>query len=134
MINLKSAGERGKTPAEGTKPSPSFPPGRILVSDKDGAIEYINENLTKDLTLAEIAHVAEMNPYYFSCAFKQSTGIPPHRYVMNSRIERAKKLLMDDELPLVEVGLSVGFQNQSHFTTLFHKRTGVTPKAFRDGI
>lgn len=97
-------------------------------------VEYINANLTKDLTLAEIAQVAGMNPHYFSRAFRQATGIPPHRYVINCRVETAKKLLMDDELPLVEVGLSVGFQNQSHFTTLFHKLTGVTPKAYRDGI
>jgi len=96
-------------------------------------IEYINDNLTDDLTLAEIAHVAAMNPHYFSRAFKQATGTPPHRYVTNCRVERAKKLLAQDELPLVEIGLSVGFQNQSHFTTLFHKLTGVTPKAYRDG-
>lgn len=96
-------------------------------------IEYINDNLTEDLTLAEIARVAGMNPHYFSRAFKQVTGTPPHRYVTNCRVEKAKKLLTDDELPLVEVGMSVGFQNQSHFTTLFHKLTGVTPKAYRDG-
>lgn len=96
-------------------------------------IEYINDNLTEDLTLAEIAYVAGMNPHYFSRAFKQATGTPPHRYVTNCRVERAKKLLAQDEMPLVEIGLSVGFQNQSHFTTLFHKLTGVTPKAYRDG-
>jgi AraC family transcriptional regulator len=96
-------------------------------------IEYINDNLTEDLTLAGIAQVAGMNPHYFSRAFKQATGTPPHRYVINCRVEKAKRLLADDELALVEVGLSVGFQNQSHFTTLFHKLTGVTPKAYRDG-
>jgi AraC family transcriptional regulator len=96
-------------------------------------IEYINDNLTEDLTLAEIAHIAGMNPHYFSRAFKQATGTPPHRYVTNCRVEKAKALLAEDELPLVEIGLSVGFQNQSHFTTLFHKLTGVTPKAYRDG-
>ena len=96
-------------------------------------IDYINDNLTKDLTLAEIAHVAGMNPHYFSRAFRQAMGIPPHRYVINRRVEKAKRLLTDDELPLVEVGLSVGFRNQSHFTTIFHKQTGVTPKAYRDG-
>ena len=95
-------------------------------------VEYINDNLTEDLTLAEIACVAGMNPHYFSRAFRQSTGTPPHRYVINCRVEKAKRLLADDELPLVEVGLTVGFQNQSHFTTLFHKLTGVTPKAYRD--
>lgn len=97
-------------------------------------IAYINDNLTEELTLAELANVAAMSPHYFSRAFRQSTGMPPHRYVMKSRIEMAKRLLTDENLPLVEVGLGVGFQNQSHFTTLFHKVTGVTPKAYRDGI
>jgi AraC family transcriptional regulator len=95
---------------------------------------YIEDNLTKDLTLAEIADVAHMSPHYFSRAFRESTGIPPHRYVIDRRIEKAKKLLSDNHMPLVEVGLSVGFQNQSHFTTLFHKRTGVTPKVYRSRI
>lgn len=96
-------------------------------------VEYINDNLTEDLTLAGIARVAGMNPHYFSRAFKQSTGFPPHRYVTNCRVEKAKRLLADHELPLVQVGLTVGLQNQSHFTTLFHKLTGVTPKTYRDG-
>jgi AraC family transcriptional regulator len=95
-------------------------------------IEFINSNLTEDLTLVEIARVAGMNPHYFSRAFRQSTGIPPHRYVMNSRIEQAKILLAEENQTLVEIGLSVGFQNQSHFTTVFHKLTGVTPKAYRN--
>ena len=95
--------------------------------------EYVDNNLTKDLTLAEIADVARMSPHYFSRAFRQSTGRPPHRYVMDRRIERAKTLLSNKNLPLVDVGLSVGFQNQSHFTALFHKRTGLTPKAYRFG-
>jgi AraC family transcriptional regulator len=96
-------------------------------------VEYINDNLTEDLTLAELAAVAGMNPHHFSRAFKQSAGCPPHRYVIKCRVERAKKLLEDDSLSLVEVGLSVGFQNQSHFTTLFHRLTGVTPRTYRNG-
>jgi AraC family transcriptional regulator len=95
---------------------------------------YIEDNLTKELTLAEIAAVAHLSPHYFSRAFRKCTGIPPHRYVIDRRIEKAKKLLSENYLPLVEVGLSVGFQNQSHFTTLFHKRTGVTPKVYRSRI
>lgn len=96
--------------------------------------DYIEENLTKDLTLAEIADVAHMSPHYFSRAFRNSTGVPPHSYVIDRRIEKAKALLSDNDLRLVEVGLSVGFQNQSHLTTLFHKRTGVTPKVYRSRI
>ena len=96
--------------------------------------EYIEDNLTRDLTLAEIAGVARMSTHYFSRAFRNSTGIPPHRYVVDRRIAKAKTLLSGSDLPLVEVGLTVGFQNQSHFTTLFHKRTGITPKAYRSRI
>ena len=96
--------------------------------------DYIEANLTDDLTLAEIADVAHMSPHYFSRAFRNSTGIPPHRYVIDRRIEKAKTLLSENRMPLVQVGLSVGFQNQSHFTTLFHKRTGVTPKVYRSRI
>jgi AraC family transcriptional regulator len=96
-------------------------------------IQYVNDNLSKDLTLSDLAAVARMNPHHFSRAFKQSTGYPPHRYVNNCRVDRAKRLLTEDRLPLAEVGLSVGFQNQSHFTTLFHRLTGVTPKTYRKG-
>ena len=97
-------------------------------------IHYVDENLCEGLTLSELARVVGMNPHYFCRAFKQSTGCPPHRYVMNCRVERAKSLLADKRLPLAEVGLSVGFQNQSHFTTIFHRLTGVTPKTYRNGI
>lgn len=115
--------------------SPTHSHGANLPSYKlQRVIEYINDNLTKELTLAEIAQVAGMNTHYFSRAFRRAMGIPPHRYVMNCRVKTAKKLLMDDGLPLVEIGMSVGFRNQGHFTTVFHKRTGVTPKAYRDAI
>ena len=96
-------------------------------------IRYVNDNLSEDLTISDLAAVARMNLHHFSRAFKQSTGYPPHRYVNNCRVERAKRLLREDRLPLAEVGFTVGFQNQSHFTTLFHKLTGVTPKTYRKG-
>lgn len=98
------------------------------------AMDYINDNLAEDLALGEIADVAGLNPFYFSRVFRESAGTSPHRYVLRCRIERAKSLLADRRLPLVEIGLCVGFQNQSHFTTLFHRLTGVTPKAYREGL
>ncbi|HWP54555.1 MAG TPA: helix-turn-helix transcriptional regulator, partial [Pyrinomonadaceae bacterium] len=65
-------------------------------------------------------------------AFRKSTGLTPQHYLMERRIERAKQLLSDDGLPIVEVSLRTGFKNQSHFTTLFRKFTNVTPKVWRD--
>jgi AraC family transcriptional regulator len=94
--------------------------------------EFINENLESDLTLTELAQAAELSPYHFARSFKQSTGLTPIQFLMQRRIETAKHLLADEHLPIVEVGLRAGFKNQSHFTTLFRKLAGVTPKAYRN--
>src|SRR5215813_10948631 len=94
--------------------------------------EFIAENLDRDLGLAELSRVASLSQFHFARAFRKSTGLMPQRYLMERRIERAKQLLTDAELPLVEVSLRTGFKNQSHFTTLFRKFTNVTPKAWRD--
>jgi AraC family transcriptional regulator len=96
------------------------------------ATEFINDNLERDLALAEIADAVELSPFHFARAFKQATGLTPHQYLIKNRIERAKVLLADNELPLVEVSYRAGFKNQSHFTTLFRRLTSLTPKAYRD--
>jgi AraC family transcriptional regulator len=94
--------------------------------------EYINENLEEDLSLAEIAAVADLSQFHFARAFRKSTGKTPQQYLMQQRIERAKELLARPDLPLVEVSLRTGFKNQSHFTTLFRKYTNFTPKIWRE--
>jgi AraC family transcriptional regulator len=96
------------------------------------AIEYINDNLERDLTLAELAAVVELSPNYFVSLFKRSTGLSPHQYVINCRIERAKALLAENQLPIIEVCHRVGFQNPSHFTTVFRRLMGTTPGAYRE--
>ena len=94
--------------------------------------EHINENLEADLSLTEIAAVADLSQYHFARAFRTSTGLTPQQYLMQQRIERAKELLAKDELPIVEISLRTGFKNQSHFTTLFRKWTKFTPKMWRE--
>ena len=94
--------------------------------------EFIDAHLDRDLALAEIAEEAHLSLYHFSRAFKQTTGQTPIQFVMQRRIERAKSLLASSELPLAEIALTVGFKNQSHFTTLFRKLTEMTPKAWRN--
>ncbi|KYC38467.1 AraC family transcriptional regulator [Scytonema hofmannii PCC 7110] len=98
------------------------------------AIEYINQNLEKDLTLTEIAAVAGMSIYHFSRLFKQSTGFSPHQYVLNSRIEKSKRLLVKTEEAIDQICQQVGFQSQSHFTNVFRKLIGTTPKAYRKQV
>lgn len=94
--------------------------------------EFIHANLEEDLSLAEIAAVADLSQFHFARAFRKSTGLTPQQYLMQQRIESAKDLLTQADLPLVEVSLRTGFKNQSHFTTLFRKFTNFTPKAWRD--
>ena len=94
--------------------------------------EFIAENLEDDLNLSEIAAVADLSQYHFARAFRKTVGLTPQQYVMQQRIEKAKLLLSDADLPIVEVSLRTGFKNQSHFTTLFRKFTKLTPKTWRD--
>lgn len=94
--------------------------------------EFINAHLEEDLSLTEIAAVADLSQFHFARAFRISTGLTPQQYLMQQRIERAKELLAKNDLPIVEVSLRTGFKNQSHFTTLFRKFTKFTPKTWRE--
>ncbi|MBW4451761.1 MAG: AraC family transcriptional regulator [Nostoc indistinguendum CM1-VF10] len=95
------------------------------------AIAHINDNLDQNLSLAEIAAIAQISPHYFASLFKQSMGIAPHQYITKCRVERAKYLLAKRELSIIQVSQLVGFQSQSHFTKVFRKYIGITPQAFK---
>ncbi|RCJ20418.1 AraC family transcriptional regulator [Nostoc sp. ATCC 43529] len=93
-------------------------------------VDYIHAHLEQDLTLSALAAVVHISPSYFSFLFKQSTGLAPHQYVIQCRIERAKKLLLQDELTIAEIAHILGFTHQSHLSRHFKQLVGVTPKAF----
>ncbi|MEG4420159.1 AraC family transcriptional regulator [Microcoleus sp. LAD1_D5] len=93
-------------------------------------IDYIHQHLDQDLALSELAAIVQMSPSYFSSLFKQSTGLAPHQYVIQCRIERAKNLLLQGELTIAEVAFNLGFTHQSHLSRHFKRLVGVTPKAF----
>lgn len=94
--------------------------------------DFIEANLDEDVSLSQLAEVAGLSQFHFARAFRKSTGETPQHYLNTRRIERAKELLTDRELPLVEVGLRTGFKSQSHFTTLFRKFTNQTPRLWRE--
>jgi AraC family transcriptional regulator len=93
--------------------------------------EYIADNYGRDLSLADLASVAGMSPFHFAREFKRTIGTTPHQYLIKFRIDRAKALLAESKIPLVEVGFRSGFSHQSHFTRLFHRVTGTTPHSYR---
>ena len=94
-------------------------------------LDFIAANYGRDLTLSELAAVADMSTFHFAREFKRATGKTPHRYLMKFRIDRAKEMLVESQIPIVEVGLRSGFSHQSHFTRLFHKVAGTTPRSYR---
>ncbi|HTO70442.1 MAG TPA: AraC family transcriptional regulator [Myxococcota bacterium] len=95
-------------------------------------IEYIEEQLDAELSLANMANAVHLSPYHFARQFKAATGLPPHQYVVTRRIERAQQLLAaSDDVSLAEVALGVGFSDQSQFSTHFKRVVGITPRQFR---
>jgi AraC family transcriptional regulator len=96
--------------------------------------QYIEEHLLEDVPLAILADVAKLSPYHFVRAFKQSFGLPPHRYLSSLRMQRAKSLLANPAMSVTQVGFNLGFSDTSSFTTTFRKHTGLTPTAYRRNL
>jgi len=94
-------------------------------------VDYIEAHLAKDLSVAELAGVACLSRYHFGKMFRHSLGESVHRYVTRRRIERAQALLRPGILSLPEIAETVGFSDQSHFTTVFKRHLQVTPRAYR---
>jgi AraC-like DNA-binding protein len=95
--------------------------------------QYIQENLQRELRLAELGALVHMSPYHFARLFKRSTGVPPHRFVVRRRIDEARALLSAGTVPIAEIARLVGFRTTSHFTTTFRRITGMTPGRYRGG-
>ena len=95
------------------------------------AKEIMGSRLDEAMPLAELARACKLSPSHFARAFKETTGRPPHRWLMEQRIETAKQLLADTTSPLVEIAMTCGFADQSHFTRVFSRITASSPGAWR---
>ena len=91
---------------------------------------YIEENFAERIPLATLARLVRLSPCHFCRAFRQSFGMPPHRYQIERRIEHAKRLLAKRELSVTDIGLEIGFASFSAFVTTFRKATGFSPRAY----
>jgi AraC family transcriptional regulator len=97
-------------------------------------VDYIEDQLDKEISLRDLAALAQLSPFHFSRAFKQSFGEPPHRYHMARRIEHAKTLLKVPARTVTEIALMLGYSETSSFTAAFHRSVGTTPSDYRRSV
>lgn len=95
------------------------------------ACEKLESDLGGKLSLAKLAAEFGLSVSHFSRAFRISTGLPPHQWLIHQRVKVAKQLMSVRDLPLSEIAISAGFGNQSHFTRVFSALVGVSPGAWR---
>ncbi len=95
---------------------------------------FVNDNLASSLSLTDIASLVQMGPCHFARAFKESTGVSPHQYVLRRRIDRAIEMLKDERSSLAGIAYDLGFSSQGHFTTVFRKFTGTQPSSYREQL
>jgi AraC family transcriptional regulator len=92
---------------------------------------YIEEHLAEQISLATLAGLVRLSTYYFCRAFKQSFGMPPHRYHTERRMDQAKAMLAKRKQSVTEIGMLLGFSETSSFTAAFRKITGQTPTGYQ---
>ncbi len=103
--------------------------------DPDDVLErvrrYVRRNYSSDVTLDDMADRAGMSKFHFSRRFKEETGTSPYRFVLETRIDRAKRLLEESAQPIGTIARSVGFKSHSQFNRTFKSLVGVTPGTYR---
>ncbi|MGY3496363.1 helix-turn-helix domain-containing protein [Bradyrhizobium sp. USDA 4502] len=116
-VDAASSPSRSRRPLDGRRL------GRVL--------DYIEQHLTEDIAVADLAGVACLSIFYFSRAFSAATGMPPHRYLTQRRLNRAKQMIEAGSASIAETAFIYRFSSQSSFTRAFRRATGTTPAMYR---
>jgi len=95
------------------------------------AQEFLEAHLSDNVSLSELAASCSLSAAHFARSFRHATGLPPHRYLVERRVVRARELLLSTNLPLSDIALECGFADQSHLTKAFRRVLGVTPGSMR---
>ena len=96
-------------------------------------IDYIDASMSSKITSRDLAAVAGLSRMHFASQFRTATGLRPHEFLLQWRIRRAAELMRNTTMPIMEIALAVGFQTQAHFTTVFKRFAGCTPRNWRVG-
>jgi AraC family transcriptional regulator len=122
--DLAQLGHRGRRPERSVR-------GGLAAWQEQAVKRHIDERLAEHVSLAALAALVRLSPCHFSRAFKQSFGVPPHRFHIHRRVEHAKALLASPDKSVTEIAIAVGFSSASSFNGTFRKATGMTPSEYR---
>jgi AraC family transcriptional regulator len=111
---------------QGAAPKAGLPPSLLR-----RAKEFLHDEMSRNPGITELSSAVGMNVDHFSRMFKRSTGLAPHQYLGNIRLERAKRMLAEGRAPIIEIAFEIGYSNPSQFSAFFRKRTGLSPSEFR---
>lgn len=108
--------------------------GGLSPHQQKNAVEYIENDLYRDISIVELAAQADLSPWHFCRAFKQSVGLPPHKFQTKLRINRALELLKHTKLNVLEVAVCVGYKSSKSFSQAFFRTVGCSPSAYRSNM
>ncbi len=118
-----------RTPQLQTTPPPCIKSANF--AQLQDVLRFVSEHYSEDLSIKDLAEIADMKPSYFAQVFRTQMGVSPHKYVIKKRVESARRLLESTNLSAQRIAIETGFGSQSHFTTTFSKVMGVTPAQYR---
>ena len=124
LVRVNVGGQRAHAPTN----------GGLAGWQRRKAVAYIEEHLAEPISLAALARLVGLSACYFCRAFRKSCGMPPQRYQLRQRIERAKTLLAKRAASVTDVSLALGYNDTSAFCTAFRRITGLTPSAYRRNL
>jgi AraC family transcriptional regulator len=115
----------------GMRPSDAVSGGGLAPWQERRAKEIMRTRLASNLTIADVAAECRLTPSHFARSFRRSTGVAPHEFLSQLRIDEAKRLMLSTKLPLADVALICGFGDQSYFSRVFSRHVGASPGAWR---
>jgi len=125
--------EHADTPSAAQAPEPqyTFRAGGLARWQARRTLTYIESNLDSKFGVGQLANLASLSKAHFSRAFRHALGLPPMKYVVMRRVERAKLMMSSTTQPLSDIALACGFSDQAHFSKLFRHCVGIPPGHWR---
>lgn len=129
--SIEEARQAGFRPCKRCRPDHPAPHGPDAEIAR-AVTELIERRYNENLTLGEMAAALNLSPFHLQRVFKRSTGATPAKQLLHTRLERSKRLLAEEDLPIAEIAAAVGFRSPSHFSYVFQKTVGCGPMEYRE--